>query len=107
MTVEANDVIGNFFLPAPNCPFSPGWLVPSPYLLQFRMELVSRKLSSGFRMTVLLAAVFSVSYKIHIVTAAVSWRLPATVINQARGKPVRGLGENHNDQCDMTVIVVI
>jgi hypothetical protein len=97
MALEANDVIGNFCLPAPYCSVSPWWLVPSPCLLLFRMELVSRKLSSRFRMTLLVAAVFSVSYKIPIMTAAVSWRLPNSVIKQVRGKPLRGLGVCHDD----------
>jgi hypothetical protein len=61
------------------------------------MELVSRKLSSRLRITLLVAAVFSVLYKICVVTAAVSWRLPTTVIKYGRGKPVRELGEYHND----------
>jgi len=32
MALEAHDVLGYFSLPAANCPFSPWWLVPSPYL---------------------------------------------------------------------------
>jgi len=61
------------------------------------MELVSRKLSSRFRMTLLVAAVFGISYKIRIVTAAVLWRLPSFVIKQGRAKPLKGLGVYHND----------
>jgi hypothetical protein len=97
MALEANDIVGYFCLPAPNCPVSPWWLVPSPYLLLIRMELVSRKLSSRFKMTLLVTAVFGISYKIRIVTAAGSWRLPASVIKQGRGKPLRVLGVCHND----------
>lgn len=84
MALEANDVLGYFCLQAPNCPVSPWWLVPSPYPLLFRMELVSRKLSSRCRMTLLVAATFGVFHKIRIVTAVVSWRLPTSVIKQGR-----------------------
>jgi hypothetical protein len=62
-----------------------------------RMELVNRKLSSRFRMTFLVAAVFNIPYKICIVTTGVLWRLPTSVIKEGRGKPLRGLGVYHND----------
>jgi len=94
VALEAGDVLGYFCLPAQNCPVSLWWPVPSPHLLLFRMELVSRKLSSRFRMTLLVAAV---PLCIRIVNAAVSWRLPTSVIKQGRGKLLRGLGVYHND----------
>jgi len=48
-------------------------------------------------MTLIVAAVFGISCKIRIVTAAVSWRLPASVIKQGRVKSLRGFGVYHND----------
>jgi len=48
-------------------------------------------------MTLLVTAVFGISYKICIVTTAVLWRLPTSVIKEGRGKPLRGLGVYHND----------